>query len=110
MGTCLSHTLYIFTTLVYLMANLMPLNLTLFLTVHFHTVHGYAAIHMCITHVYASFTFCHCHAVASCFPVLICLSQTVLIDSVQTCTHIRIVYKSQGINWIPSLILLKFHL
>ena len=32
------------------MANLVLLNLTLFLTVHFHAVHGYAATHMCITH------------------------------------------------------------
>ena len=36
------------------MANLVLLNLTLFLTVHFCAVHGYAAIHMCFTHVYAS--------------------------------------------------------
>ena len=33
------------------MANLVLLNLTLFLTVHFHAVHGYAATHMPITHV-----------------------------------------------------------
>ena len=34
-----------------LMANLVLLNLTLFLTVHFHAEHGYAATHMHITHV-----------------------------------------------------------
>ena len=38
-------------THVCLMANLILLNLTLFLTVHFCAVHGYAATHMCITHV-----------------------------------------------------------
>ena len=38
-------------TRVRLMANLVSLNLTLFLTVHFCAVHGYAATHMCITHV-----------------------------------------------------------
>ena len=32
-------------------------------------------------------------------PILICLLQTVLIDLIQTCTYIMIVYKSQGINW-----------
>ena len=32
------------------MANLVLLNLTLFLTVHFHAVHGYAATPMHITH------------------------------------------------------------
>ena len=34
-----------------LMANLVLLNLNLFLTVHFHAEHGYAATHMHITHV-----------------------------------------------------------
>ena len=38
-------------TRVCLMANLVPLNLTLPLTVHFRAVHGYAATHMHITHV-----------------------------------------------------------
>ena len=38
-------------TRVCLMANLMPSNLTLFLTVHFCAVHGYAATYMHITHV-----------------------------------------------------------
>ena len=38
-------------TRVCLMANLIPLNLTLFLIVHFHAVHGYVATHMHITHV-----------------------------------------------------------
>ena len=33
------------------MANLVLLNLTLFLTVHFYAVHGYAATHMSTTHV-----------------------------------------------------------
>ena len=39
------------------MVNLVLLNLTLFLTVHLHAVHGYAATHMHITHVYASLPF-----------------------------------------------------
>ena len=66
MRTHLSHTLHTFTTCVCLMANLMPSNLTLFLTVHFHAVHGYAITHIHITHVYAFLLFCHCHAVAIC--------------------------------------------
>ena len=52
MRTHLSHAFHHFTkTCVCLMANLVLLNLTLFLTVHFCAVHGYAATHMCITHV-----------------------------------------------------------
>ena len=43
--SCPSH----FHTHICLMANLMPSNLTLSLTVHFHTVHGYAATYMHIT-------------------------------------------------------------
>ena len=38
-------------THVCLITNLVLLNLTLSLTVHFCAVHGYAATHMCITHV-----------------------------------------------------------
>ena len=38
-------------TCVCLMANLVLLNLTLFLTVHFRAMHGYAATHMHITYV-----------------------------------------------------------
>ena len=38
-------------TRVCLMANLVLLNLTLFSTVYFCAVHGYAATHMHITHV-----------------------------------------------------------
>ena len=66
MRTHLSHALHTFITCVCLEANLVPSNLTLFLTVHFHAVHGYAATHMCTPHVYASHPFCHHHAVASC--------------------------------------------
>ena len=51
----LSHTLHIFTAHVCLMANLMSSNLTLFLTIHLHAMHGYAATHMHITHVMLSF-------------------------------------------------------
>ena len=51
MGTHLSHSLFKFTTHVCLMANLILLNLILFLTVHYHAVHGYAATHMCPPHV-----------------------------------------------------------
>ena len=54
-------------THVCLMANLVSLNLTLFLTVHFRAVHGYAATHMCIPHVHASLPFCHHHVVAPCY-------------------------------------------
>ena len=38
-------------THVCLIVNLVLLNLTLSLTVHFHAVHGYGATHMHITHV-----------------------------------------------------------
>ena len=34
--------------------------------------------------------------------ILICLSQKVLIDLVQTYTYSMIVYKSQEINWYPQ--------
>ena len=52
MRTHLSHDFHHFTkTRVCLMANLVLLNLTLFLTVHFHAVHGYTTTHMPITHV-----------------------------------------------------------
>ena len=54
MRSHLSHALHTFPTHVCLMANLMPSNLPLFLTVHLHAVHGYAATHMCITHVHTS--------------------------------------------------------
>ena len=73
-------------TCVCLMTNLMSSNLTLFLTVHFHAVHGYATKHM---HITCSMLLFHsatiiwlCHVL-----ILICLSQTVLIDSVQTCIY-----------------------
>ena len=93
-------------THVCLMENLMSSNLTLFLIVHFHAVHGYAATHMHITHVHASIPFCHHHVIASCSPILICLSQTVLIDSVQTCTCTMIVYKTVTV-WVPLSLTLK---
>ena len=47
----LSHAFHIFSTCVHLMANSMPSNLTLFLTVHLYAVHGYAATHMHITYI-----------------------------------------------------------
>ena len=53
-------------THVCLEANLIPLNLTLFLTVHFCAVHGYAATYVCTPHVYVSLPFCHYHVIASC--------------------------------------------
>ena len=57
MRSHLPHTLHNFTTHVYLMANSMPLNLNLFLTVYFHAMHSYAAIHMHIIHVMLLFHF-----------------------------------------------------
>ena len=53
MGTHLSHTLH-FTNTCLPMVNLVLLNLTLFLIVHFHAVHGYAATHTHFPHVHAS--------------------------------------------------------
>ena len=50
-GTHLSHNLHISQTHVCLMANLILLNLTLFLIVHFCAMHGYAATHMHFPHV-----------------------------------------------------------
>ena len=102
MRTHLPHALHIFTTYVYLMANLMPLNLTLFLTVQFCAMHGYTATHMCITHVMVLFHSATTMQLPHVAPILICLSQTVSIDLVQTCTYHMIVYKSQGINWHPQ--------
>ena len=60
-------------THVCLMANLVLLNLTLFLTVHFCAVHGYTATHMRSPHVHASLPFCHHHAVTSCYSSPLCL-------------------------------------
>ena len=102
MRTHLSHALHISQTHLCIMANVIPSNLTLFLTVHSHAVHGYAATHMHITHIHASLPFCHHHVVASLPPILICLSQTALIDLISTCTYSMIVYKSQGIDWHPQ--------
>ena len=93
--SCPSH----FTTHVCLMANLMPSNLTLFLTVHLCAVHGYATTYMhitCFMLLFHSATTMHLHHATS---ILICLSQTVSIDLVQTCTCNMIVYKIQGIDW-----------
>ena len=70
MRSHLSHALHIFTTHICLMANLMPSNLTLFLTVNFCAVHGYTATYMHITHVHASLPFCLYHVVTSCFSYL----------------------------------------
>ena len=89
-------------THVCLMANLMPSNLTLFLTVHLCAVHGYATtyIHItCFTLLFHSATTMHLHHATS---ILICLSQTLSIDLVQTCTCNMIVYKIQGIDWHPQ--------
>ena len=95
--SCLSH----FTTCICLEANLKPSNLTLFLTVHFHAVNGYAITHMCLPHVYASLLFCHCHAVASCSPTLAldCIGR---FDTNMYTYVCRLIYKAQGINWHPQ--------
>ena len=62
-------------------------------------MHGYAVTHMHITHVMLLFHSATAVQLPHVTPILICLSQTVLIDSVQTCTYNMIVYKSQGIDW-----------
>ena len=83
------------------MANLVLLNLTLFLTVHFCAVHGYAATHMHITHVMLLFhsatTMWLHHVIHLCYAC-----PRVLVDLVQTCTYHMIVYKGQGIDWQPQ--------
>ena len=66
MRTHLSHALHIVMKNIHLPHGNPTINLTLFLTVHFHTVHGYTATHMCTTHVHAFLPFYHHHAVASC--------------------------------------------
>ena len=78
MGTHLSHTLYKFTTHVYFMANLVLLNLTLFVTVYFCAMHGYAVTHMHFPHVHAFLPFCHHHVVVSC----ISISNMPFLDSI----------------------------
>ena len=91
-------------TCICLMANLIysiSSNLTLFLTVIFHAMHGYAITYMhtiCFILLFHSATIMQLHYVL----ILICLSQTVLIDLVQTCTYSMIVFKSQGIDWHPQ--------
>ena len=87
-------------TYVCLMANLVLLNLTLFLTVHFHAVHGYAATHMHITHVlcFSSILPLPCGCIILLISIHACPKQ-VSVDSIPTCIYRMIVYKGQGINW-----------
>ena len=81
------------------MANHVLLNLTLFLTVHFCAVHGYAATHMHITHV-----LCFSSILPPpCGGIMLLISAmpayTVSVDLVPTCTYNMIVYTDQGIDW-----------
>ena len=60
------------------MVNLVSLNLTLFLTVHFHAVHGYAATHMHFPHVYASSSILP----PSCSYIMLVMSIMPALDSI----------------------------
>ena len=73
------------------MANLVLLNLTLFLTVHFCAVHGYAATHMHITHVLCFSSIlpppCGC--------IVLLISAMPALDSIgRSDTHMYIQYDS----------------
>ena len=104
MRTHLFHALHTFTIHVCLMANLMPSNLTLFMTVYFHIVHGYAATYMHTPHAHASLPFCHHHVVASCYPYF----NMPFSDSIGRFStnmyipHDSIHIKSQEIDWHPQ--------
>ena len=111
-GTHLSHNLHISQTHVCLMANLILLNLTLFLIVHFCAMHGYAATHMCFPHVmllFHSATTIQLHHVIN--P---CYSMSAL-DSVNR-SNTNMYYKlydsisEKELTDNPSLILLEFPL
>ena len=85
------------------MENLILLNLTLFLTVHFCAVHGYAATHMHITHIlcFSSILPPPCGCIMLLISDYAC-PKTVLVDPIPTCTYSMVVYKDQGINWHPQ--------
>ena len=80
----------------------MPLNLTLFLTVHFHAVCGYAATHA--HHTCSMLLFHSATAMRLHYDINLHYAhpKTVLVDLIQTCTYNMIVYKGQGINWHPQ--------
>ena len=90
-------------TCVCLMANLVLLNLTLFLTIHFCAVHGYAAIHMHITHVlcFSPILPPPCGCIILLISIHAC-SKQVLVDLIPTCIYRMIVYKGQEIDWHPQ--------
>ena len=58
MRSHLSYIFHIFTTYACLMANLISTNLTLFLTVHFCAVHGYAVIYVALMTLLHAITYC----------------------------------------------------
>ena len=85
------------------MANLVLLNLTLFLTIHFRAVHGYAATHMHITYVlcFSSILPPPCGCIILLIFIHACPKQ-VLVDLIPTCIYRIIVYKGQEIDWHPQ--------
>ena len=75
-------------TCICLIANLMPSNLTLSLTVYFCAVHGYAVTHMHITYVILLF-----HSATTMWLPHVSLSyyafcRTVLVGLIQTCIYV----------------------
>ena len=110
MRSHLSHALHIFTTCVCLMANLMPSNLMLFLTVHLCAVHGYAATHMHITYFILLFHSATTMQLPYVSPISIYLSQN-SIDRFSTnmYTQYDSIKRAKESTGIPSLIFLEFH-
>ena len=73
------------------MVNLVLLNLTLFLTVHFCAMHGYAATHMCIPHVHASSSILP----LPCGHIMLFISAMPALDSIsRSDTNIYVLYAS----------------
>ena len=87
------------------MANLIPLNLTLFLTVHFHAVHGYAATHMHITHIlcFSSILPPPCSCIMPLISTMLALDSISRFDTnMYTLYDSTYICKSQGIDWHPQ--------
>ena len=86
-------------TCVCLMVNLVSLNLTLFLTVHFHAVHGYGTTHMRTPHVHASSSILP----PSCGCIMLLISTIPTLNSIArfdiNMYILYAVYKDQGIDW-----------
>ena len=94
-----------------LMANLVLLNLTLSLTVHFRAVHGNTAIHMRITHVpcFSSILPPPCSCIMLLISIMLVLDDISRSDTNMYIQYDSICIKAKESTGIPSLILLEFH-